>query len=165
MNNWKALAGSLVLGSTLVTSGMVMAFPEGDQGPKSFKGHHKGEHHKGRMFERMAEKLELTEGQKAQLKADREANKEAHRAQRQELRQVHKQLREAIDSGADQSTLDNLGAKLGQLEVQKMQRMHEKRAQFQSILTDDQKAKLEAMQAERKARHQERMQRRQQSEG
>ncbi|WP_051686827.1 Spy/CpxP family protein refolding chaperone [Microbulbifer sp. HZ11] len=160
MNKWKALAGTLILGSALTTSGMVMAFPDGDHGPRHHKGeHHRGDH-KGRMFERLAEELDLTEGQKAQLKANREADKEAHKADRKAMRDLHKQLREAIESGADQATLDSLGAQLGKLEVAKMQRMHEKRQQFESILTDEQKAKLQELKAERKARFEERKARR-----
>ena len=159
MNKWKALAGSLVLGSALTTSGMVLAFQDEDGGHYGHKGHHGGGHHMERMYERMAEKLELTEGQKAQLKADREASKAARKAHRQEAHAVHKQLREAIESGADQATLDALGAKLGQLEVQKMQRRQQMHAQFEAILTDEQKAKLEEMKAERKARYEERKKR------
>ena len=161
MNKWKALAGSLVLGSALVTSGMVMAFPDGDHGPR---GHHKGGPHHERMFEHLAEKLDLTEGQKAQLKANREAGKEARKADREEMRAVHKQLREAVESGASDESLKELGNQLGQLEVRKMQRMHEKRVQFESILTNEQKAKLEEMKAERKARHEQRKKRWESSE-
>ncbi|QKX18746.1 Spy/CpxP family protein refolding chaperone [Microbulbifer sp. YPW1] len=164
MNKWKALAGSLVLGSALTTSGMVLAFPDEHQGHRGHKGHHGG-HHKERMFEHLAEKLDLTEGQKAQLKANREASKEARKAQREEWHALRKQLREAIESGADQATLDSLGAELGKLEVQKMQRMHEKQVQFESILTDEQKAKLAEMKAERMERHEKRMQRWQKDEG
>jgi len=150
MNKWKALAGSAILSSALIAPGMVMAFPGGDHGPG---------HHKERMFEHLAEKLDLTEGQKAQLKANREANREARKADREELHAVRQQLQDAIESGADQATLDTLGAKLGQMEVARMQRMHDKWVQFESILTDEQKAKLEELKAERKAHHKERMKR------
>lgn len=156
MNKWKALAGSLIIGSALTTSGLVMAFPDGDHGPR---GHFKGGDHKERMFEHLADELDLTEGQKAQLKANREAGKEARKAEREAMREIHKQLREAIESGADQATLDSLGAKLGQLEVKKMQSRHEMRAQFESILTADQKAKMEELKSKRMERHEKRMQR------
>ena len=165
MNKWKALAGTLVLGSALTASGMVLAFPDGDEGHRGHKGHHGGGHHKERMYEHLAEKLDLTEGQKAQLKADREASKEARKAARKEAHEVRQQLREAVEAGADQATLDALGAKIGQLEVQKMQRMHQKRVQFESILTDEQKAKLEEMKAEHKTRHEKRMERWKKSDG
>lgn len=156
MNKWKALAGSLIIGSALTTSGLVMAFPDGDHGPR---GHHKGGFHKEHMFERLADELDLTEGQMAQLEANREAGKETRKADREAMREVHKQLREALESGADQAALDSLGAKLGQLEVNKFQRMHEQRVQFESILTPEQKTKLEELKAKREARHEKRMQR------
>ena len=150
MNKWKALAGSAILSSALIAPGMVMAFPDGDHGPR---------HHKERMFEHMADELDLTEGQKAQLKANREANKEERKADRKAMHEVRAQLRDAIESGADQATLDSLGTKLGQLEVAKMQRMHQKQMEFESILTDEQKAKLEELKAKRKAHFEERKQR------
>lgn len=156
MNKWKSLAGSLIVGSALATSGMVMAFPDDDHGPRA---HHMGGFDKERMFEHLADELDLTEGQLAQLKANREAEKETRKADRQAMHEVHQQLRDAIESGADQATLDSLGAKLGQLEVKKMQRMHEQRLQFESILTPEQKTKLEELKAKREARHEKRMQR------
>lgn len=150
MKNWKAMAGSLVLAGALAVPGMSVAFGGGDHGPHHFKGH---------FFEHMAEELDLTEGQKAQLKANREAAREAHKAQRQQMRELHRQLRAAIESGADQATLDSLGAELGRLQVAKMQQMHKQRQQFEAILTDEQKAKLEQLKAERKERRKERRQR------
>lgn len=151
MNRWKAFAGSLVLSSALVAPAMVMAFPDGDHGPRH--------HHKHQMFEHMAEKLDLTEGQKAQLEANREANKDALKSRREESRALRKELHEAVRSGADQATLNSLGARIGALEVQKVQDMEKQRSQFEAILTDEQKAKLEQMKTERMERHEKRKQR------
>lgn len=67
----------------------------------------------------MARKLELTEGQKAQLKANRDSNSESRNAQRQQLQELRKEIYTALESGADQATLDQLGAELGKLQVQK----------------------------------------------
>ena len=156
MNKWKALAGSLIIGGALTTSGLVMAFPDGDHGPR---GHHKGGFHQEQMFDRLADELDLTEGQIAQLEANREAGKENRKADRKAMREVHKQLREAIESGADQAALDTLAVKLGQLKVKKFQRIHEQRAQFESILTPEQKTRLDELKAKREARHEKRMQR------
>ncbi|MFV8781845.1 Spy/CpxP family protein refolding chaperone [Microbulbifer sp. SA54] len=150
MKMWKALAGSAILSGALVAPGMVMAYPDHDHGPG---------HHKHRMLEHMADELDLTEGQRAQLKANRDANKASRAAAREEMHALRKQLMEAIDGGGDQATLDSLGAKLGQLEVAKMQRMHEQRVQLESILTDEQKAKLEEMKAKHEARREQREQR------
>ncbi|WP_323844832.1 Spy/CpxP family protein refolding chaperone [Microbulbifer magnicolonia] len=153
MKNWKAMASSLVLAGALAAPGMTLAFG-GDN-------HHGGPHHfKGHFFEQMAEELDLTEGQKAQLKANREANREARKAQREQMRALHEQLREAIDSGADQATLDKLGAELGKLQVAKMQEMQQHRKEFEALLTPDQKAKLEQLKAEREERWKERRQKR-----
>lgn len=154
MNKWKAMAGSLVLAGALAVPGITLA--QDDMEPPMPMEHC---HHGGHFFERMADELDLTEGQKAQLKANREANREAHKAQREQMRQLHKQLREAIESGADQATLDNLGAQLGKLQVAKMQQMYTMQQQFEAMLTDEQKAKLEQLKSERKARWKERSKR------
>ncbi|MFD1216204.1 Spy/CpxP family protein refolding chaperone [Microbulbifer celer] len=111
------------------------------------------------MFEHIAEKLDLTEGQKAQLKANRDASKEAYKARRQESRELRKELHEAVRSGADQATLDSLGTRIGALAVQRAQDMEQQRSQFEAILTDEQKATLNEMKAERMERHQKRKQR------
>lgn len=152
MKNWNAMAGSLVLAAALAAPGVSMAFGGEEHGPR---------HHKHKMFERMAEKLDLTEGQKAQLKADRDASRDAHMAQRKEMHELREQLREAIDSGADQATLDKLSAELGRQEVAQMQQRRQMQEQFESILTDEQKAKLEELKSERKERWQKRREERQ----
>ena len=93
------------------------------------------------------------------LKANRDASKEAFKARRQESRELRKDLYEAVRSGADQATLDSLGARIGALAVEKAQDMEKQRSQFEAILTDAQKAELEEMKAERMKRHEQRKQR------
>ncbi len=156
MKNWKAMAGSLVLAGVLAVPATILAQEDNFEPPMMFKHHG---HHGGHFFEHMADELDLTEGQKAQLEANRDATREAHKAQRQQIRELHKQLREAIESGADQATLDSLGSELGKLQVAKMQQMHKQREQFEAILTDEQKAKLEQLKRERKERRMEHRQR------
>lgn len=160
MKNWKAIAAGVALAGALAVPGMALAQAGDDSEPRMYRGHHGHHDHRGpkggHFFGRMAEKLDLTEGQKAQLKANREANKADRQASREKMRELHKQIREAIDSGADQATLDGLGAELGKLQVAKMQQFQEQRQQFEAILTDEQKARLEEMKAERKARWKER---------
>lgn len=146
MTKWKILAGTAILSGALLVPAVVLAAPDGDHGPR---------HHKERMLEHMAEQLQLTEGQRAQLKANREAGRERRKAARAEMRQVRKQLREAIESGADEATVEDLGIRLGHLEVARAKHRQEQRMQFESILTDEQKAKMEELRAERQARHKE----------
>ena len=153
MTSWKVMTGTMALAAVLAAPGMSVAFSGGEHGPR---------HHKYQMFERMAEKLELTEGQKAQLKANRDASRESRMAGRKEMHELRDQLREAIDSGADQAALDQLSMELGRLEVARMQQRQQMQAQFESILTDEQKIKLEQMKSERKERWQKRRAERQQ---
>lgn len=152
MQNWKAMTAGLMLAATLAVPGMTLAQNDDFESPVVIKrvGHHG--HHGHHFFERMAQELDLTEGQKAQLKANREANKGVRKASREQRRELHKQIREALNSGADQATLDSLGAELGKLEIAKMQQMRERHQQFEAILTEEQKAKLEELKAERKER-------------
>ncbi|QFT54158.1 Spy/CpxP family protein refolding chaperone [Microbulbifer sp. THAF38] len=139
MKNWKLMLSSLALAGVMAAPAATMAF--GAEG-----GHHK------RGFEHMARKLELTEGQKAQLKANRDSNSESRNAQRQQLQELRKEIYTALESGADQATLDQLGAELGKLQVQKMQNHFQMRQQFEAILTDEQKAKFEELKEQRKER-------------
>ncbi|WNZ55159.1 Spy/CpxP family protein refolding chaperone [Microbulbifer sp. EKSA008] len=138
MKHWKQAMGSLALVGVLVAPA-ALAFGGGEGG-------------QGRGFEYMVRQLELTEGQQAQLKANRESNREARMAQREQMIELRKELNAAIESGADQATLDQLGEELGKLKLQEMQNRNEMKEQFKAILTDEQKAKLEQLKSERKAR-------------
>ncbi|WP_444914383.1 Spy/CpxP family protein refolding chaperone [Microbulbifer sp. TRSA007] len=138
MKHWKQAIGSLALVGVLVAPA-AMAFGGGVSG-------------QGRGFEYMVRQLELTEGQQAQLKANRESTREARMAQREQMIELRQQINEAIESGADQTTLDQLGEELGKLKVQQMQNHDTMKEQFKAILTDEQKAKLEQLKSERKAR-------------
>lgn len=152
------MAASLVMTTALAIPGMSLADQHGPHG-----GHHgdKWQHHE-HMLEKMAEKLDLTEEQKAKIKANHEAKRAEHRQMRKELHEVRQEVREALEAGADQATLDKLATKLGSAEIKMMrhrQKMHE---QLESILTDEQKAKLEKMHSERR---QHRMERRKERSG
>ncbi|WHI48081.1 Spy/CpxP family protein refolding chaperone [Microbulbifer sp. JMSA004] len=138
MKHWKQAMGSLALVGVLVApAALAFGGSEGDQ---------------GRGFEYMVRQLELTEGQQAQLKANRESNREARMAQHEQMIELRRQIDAAIESGADQATLDQLGDELGKLKLQEMQNRNKMKEQFKSILTDEQKAKLEQIKSERKAR-------------
>jgi len=137
MKNWKLAVSSLALAGVLVFPAVTMAYGGGE-------GHHK------RAYEHIARELQLTEGQKAQLKANRDGTREARKAQREQMNELRKQIHTAIESGADQAAVDQLGAELGKLKVQQMQNHYQMRQQFEEILTEEQKAKFEELKAERK---------------
>ncbi|WP_444931840.1 Spy/CpxP family protein refolding chaperone [Microbulbifer sp. SSSA002] len=138
MKYWKQAVGSLAIAGVLIApAAMALGSSEGGQ---------------GRGFEYMARQLELTEGQQAQLRANRENSQEARAAQRQQMYELRQQINTAIDSGADQATLNQLGEQLGKLKVQEMLSQNRMREQFKAILTDEQKAKWETLKTQRKER-------------
>jgi protein CpxP len=110
-----------------------------------------GGHHRHSMVRRLARKLNLTDAQKAQAKANQkaffEANKPAFeqaRATRQEFKAA-KQANDAAKMDALKATMQSQRAQLKQLRDQQV-------AQFVSILTPEQKAQFDQLQAQRAAR-------------
>lgn len=94
--------------------------------------------------------LELTDTQKKTLADARTAQEPAIRELHEKLRAAHEALDKAEDSNADDVTLTRLsndvGALIAQQEVTRI-KLHK---QFLSLLTPEQKQKLEAFKAERK---------------
>jgi len=142
--SWKKIIAGIGLVAVVGAPALTMA---GDFG----HGHKHGGKGRGMemRFERLTDELELTEGQKAQIRADREAAHTERKALAQQERTLREQVRVAVSEGADQATLDQLAAQVGALEVTKMQQRKEKREQFLAILTDEQKAELAEMKQSR----------------
>ena len=149
LTNWKTLMGGLVLASAVALPGG--AFADEHHGQHGGGDHGKG-HHMQEMFDRMAEKLDLTEEQRAQLKTKREAHHDALKSLKKQKHELRDEIRTALDSGADQTKLDGLAAQLGAVELRMMQQHHQMHKELESVLTDEQKAKMEQMRSE----HQER---------
>ena len=159
MNNqhWKKVIASLGFAAVVSVPALSIA-ADFDQGHKRGHGHGHRAQFMEQRFDKIAEQLALTEGQKAQIRADREATLGERKALRQQSRELRKQIQVALREGADQSALDGYAAELGALEVQKMQQRHQSRQQFLAVLTDEQKAELEALKQKRMEKHQQRMQ-------
>ena len=143
------------LKTTLTTAvalalGTSMAFAGGGEG---CRGMHREKHrmHGAAGMARMAEKLSLTDAQKAQLKEQR-ANFRASNVARFETHQdTIRQYREARKAG-DQARAEQLKATL---EIQKGELQQLRKAQHEamlSILTPEQRTQLAAMKAEHKGR-------------
>lgn len=157
LTNWKTLMGSLILASAVALPGAAFA---GDHHGRQGGEHHGKGHHMQEMFDRMAEKLELTEAQKAQLKAKRETHHDALKSLKEQKHKLRDEIREALDSGADQTKLDGLAAQLGAVELRMMQQHHQMHKELEAVLSDEQKAKWEQMRKEHKERRMERRERR-----
>ena len=146
MKKWIAAIAVLTLGTTLA-----IAAPNGDHEG----GRRHGRHQFGAKF---AEKLGLSDAQKQQVRdikqASRESNKplfESHRQTMQDFRAA-KQAGDTAKADALKSTLESQRAQLKQIHEADMQKVL-------SILTPDQRAKFDAMKAERAARRQQEQQR------
>jgi periplasmic protein CpxP/Spy len=164
MKTFTTVAAALAL-----TAGLAFAAPQGDgerghMGKK--KGHmgagdhagHMGKGDHGKMMGRMAEKLDLSEGQKIQMQQLHESFRAQNAPFRESMQATKTQLREARQSG-DTARAQQLAAELEGQRTQMLtqrQAMHE---QMLTILTPDQKTKLEAMKAEKNNRKGERKQR------
>jgi protein CpxP len=136
-------AAVLALSSTL-------AFAAPHQG--GAEGGRQGRHGKhGFNAERLAQKLNLTEAQKAQLKAQAETFRAQNKAFFESNRETFQQYREAKKAN-DTAKMQSLQSQVDAAREQMKSLRQTERQQFLSVLTPDQRAQLDAMQAERKAK-------------
>jgi protein CpxP len=148
-NKWMTMAAVLALSTSLA-----VAAPHGGKGDGKFGG--KRGH--GEFGERFAEKLNLTDAQKEQIKTIRQNNREQNKAFFEQSRATFEQFREAKKAN-DTARLEQLKPALEQQRAQMKQFRDAERQQILALLTPDQKAKFDTMQAEREAHRGERGQR------
>ena len=106
------------------------------------------DHDPGRMLSHMAERLELSDTQQDQARTIIDAGREqsaADRTRLEELRTELKGMRDDFDPGQAQKIADEIGEITGRM----VYRFSSSYAEFYSLLTDEQKAELEQLQAER----------------
>jgi len=133
--------GVLALGTTLV-----FALPhEGHGGPG-------GRHGRPSFVEMLGDKLNLTDAQKQQItdieKASQDANAAFLASARQTMEQIHA-AREANDT----AKLDSLEP-IAEANRAQMKQIHEAvKTKIDAVLTAEQRAQLQAIQAEREAHH------------
>lgn len=120
------------------------------EGNEGFHGRHG---HRGHMEARLAAKLNLTDAQKAQLKSDRQTFREANKDFFAQVKATRQEIHAAKQAN-DTAKLDSLKATAQSQRAQMKQLRQQRREQFLSVLTPDQKAQLEQMKAEWKAKHQ-----------
>lgn len=134
---------------TVLGFGLPAYADQGDCG----SGHrhmHSERHNPGAHFARLAEKLDLTDEQKAQLKSWRE-EKQAPRGERRDaLREAHREMQalmsaETIDEAAIHAKARELADAHADSAIEHARFMQ----RFRAILTPEQLEKLEALKAER----------------
>jgi len=140
-----ALSGAMLLASTS------LAQPEGrhrggEHGPRG-EGMGPG----GPMSQlRMLRELDLSDDQRQQIRALFEEVDATGAPER--LRQARESLHDAIESGADESTLRHQASQLGEVEGDAAVEWARVRARIQEVLTPDQKKELEQLKKEAKER-------------
>lgn len=130
---------------------LVFAAGQADGNAGDFHGRHGHHGHRGHMEGRLAAKLNLTDTQKAQLKSQREAFHAANQAFFDQVKATRKEARAAKQAN-DTAKLDSLKATIESQRAQMKQLRQQQHEQFLSVLTPDQKAQLEQMKAEWKAK-------------
>ncbi len=115
-----------------------------------WKGH-RG-HDKAGFSEKMAQKLNLSDAQKQQVKDLQTAFRTDNAAFLQTFRQTMQDVHTAKKAN-DTAKLDALRPTVDAQRAQMKQLREAQRARIRSILTPDQQAQLDAMKAQREARH------------
>ena len=111
-------------------------------------GHHKGGHEMGARF---AEKLNLTDAQKQQVKDIQKNFYEQNKTFLDSFRANRTAFRSARDAG-DTAKADSLKATIDSQKAQMKTLRDAKREQIRGILTPDQRAQFDAMKAKHEAR-------------
>lgn len=146
------LCSTMALGSQLALADDTGPAP----GPEQFQGGHDGQHRRGHFFKKMVKELGLSDQQKAQAKALFKSNREASKPLFANLMTAKHQLEKLVASGtADPATIQAQAAALATAETNLAVQRAQGTKQFLALLTPDQVAKYNAMQAKREAKFQE----------
>ena len=136
--------------AVLALSGtMAFAATEGREG---FGGrHHHGRHHH-QFGAHFAEKLNLTDAQKAQIKDIRKASREQNAAFFEQARATRKEFHAAKEAN-DTAKMESLKPTLQSQRQQMKELRKAEMSKITSILTTEQQTMLQQLRAERKAKH------------
>ena len=143
---WMTMAAAVTL-----TASLAFAAPHDGFG----KGGKRGRHGRGEFGAHMAEKLNLTDAQKQQIKDLNQSFREANKPFFESAHALRMQARDARKAN-DTAKLDALKPQL-EAQREQMKQLHEAQQQkIAAVLTPEQRAQLDAMKAERKQRREQR---------
>lgn len=129
---------------------LAVAAPQQNPSGKWQGGQHRG-HHRGMFGKKMAEKLNLSDAQKQQIKDINKSFRAQNQAFFAQMKQTRQEFRAAKQAN-DQAKLDALKPTIEAQRAQMKQLEQAKRQQFLSVLTPDQRAQFDAMKAQWQAR-------------
>ena len=145
---WTALVGSLLAVPLTLSAS---AQPEGR------RGRHEDRVGRGGRGGEILRELDLTDEQRNQMRALREQG--SSREVMERLRERRDKLNEAVDSGADEGTIRQLGFELGEAEGDAAIERSKMHAQLMQILTPEQREQYQTLRAEQKQKMEERRER------
>ena len=153
MKNWRHLITGITTLAVVSLGSYALAEETADPG-KDCKGKHSfHQHMKGdRPFEHMGRMLDLTDEQKQTLAARKDEQRTQYREQRQQIRQTQRALHEAVANNTNEAEVTALAEKLGDLNAQQVIARAKDKQFLLSILTSEQKEKMEQMKAKREER-------------
>jgi len=149
MKHWQQLVSASCTAALLVAAPLVSVHAEepGRWALESEGRHNSGDRQemRGRMFERMAEALELNDGQKDQLKEHFKARHEDKLVQRKNMRALRESMGTAIRNGEGEQEIERIAQQIGELAALKaMEHYHDYQA-LSTILDRDQLEKMDAL--------------------
>lgn len=129
-----------------------LAFAAPGEGKRAHGDHMRGGHGmRGDFAAKFAEKLDLTDAQKQQMQQLRERFRTENEPLRAQFKQNRADMKAARDA-SDTARLESLKGTADSLRAQMKERRKAQHEQMMSILTAEQKAKLDALKAERQSR-------------
>ena len=159
LNRFQSIAVAIIM-AVAVAVPVVLAQSTGgdDGGRRGHKGHF-GRGHEGRIFSQ----LDLTDTQKEQIKAIREKNRESLRPLMEQIRAKRQEIRQANEGGTvNEALVSQKLSEIAPLEAKMMAERARIHQETLSVLTPEQRTKLEQMREQFKSRRSERGTRKQQ---
>ena len=111
----------------------------------------------GPLMGRLAQKLNITDDQKTQMKAVLQKERPTVEPLIQQEHQIDTQLRQYVEGTFDQSKVQALAAQKAQIQIQLTVQQTRIHNELYQLLTPDQQSQLKQMEAEHQARMQQRM--------
>ena len=158
LNRFQSVAVAIIMAIAVAVPVVVAQSTGDDGGRRGHKGHFGRHGGGGRMFS----KLDLTDAQKEQIKAIHEKNRESMRPLMEQIRAKRQEIRQANAGGTvDEALVSQKLAEIAPLEAKMMAERARIHQETLSVLTPEQRTKLEQMREQFKSRRGERKARKQ----
>lgn len=146
----KSLVAGVVLASSVGLVTVVAAMPSGDGPGCGRSGHHMGHgRHSGGhglKLERLADRVNATDEQRAAIRAIADGSRQQMTNLRDEIRANRGQLKELTrQTPLDEAAVRSVADKQGELKAEMIVMRARERSEMKAVLTDEQRAELDEM--------------------